>query len=216
MCSPGLLGFAQKLSFKRGNSDAMGKIANVFLSEISGFKWLLCAMMADGAAEAMVLIRNLDNEDVDVTELCRYTEQFLNHVTWLFYDGGIFRIEGHTSFIVKWFETTHHYVCGKVGMSMGGGPFPRDVVDDALKHMQAWVQLCKTALSAEFPSFAVINCFSVFQLPKSRPVQLMTTPVTEKLQRLAQVFKVPSLIACYKSHWHHAYLSYRLYTQLLK
>ena len=86
MCPPGLLGFAQKLSIKRGNKDAMGKIANAFLEGFCELYLLVAAMMADGATEAMVLIRSLDDEDMETTHLCQLIQHTLDHLTWLFFD----------------------------------------------------------------------------------------------------------------------------------
>ena len=207
-CSPGLLGFCQKLSLKRGRSDAQGRAAITFLSQITGKIWLVAAMMADGATETLVLIRVLDNEDVDHTSLCGHIQHFLDHVTWMFFEDGVFRIGGHTSYIKQWFENaTHHFTVDNVGKSLGGTPYTANVINECLQYMHSWVHLSRRCLDAEFPSFGIIACFSAFQLPRDKPTEsVITTVVTKKLRRLQQVFKAPHLIPQFKFHWHHAYL----------
>ena len=84
MFTSGLLGFAQKLHIKRGASDAMAKIAIVFLNGISGLMLLTLAMMSDAAVETLVLIRLLDQETLDTTSVSEAIQLFLDHVTWMF------------------------------------------------------------------------------------------------------------------------------------
>ena len=122
----------------------MGKAANAFLQEICSECWLVCAMMSDGAVEAMALIRHLDNEDLDVTTLSHHVQHFLDHITWMFFEKGVFSIHGHTSFIMVWYsKKVHHFYCGNIARSMGGAPFPNNVIEKVLNHMQSWVHLVK-------------------------------------------------------------------------
>ena len=207
--SPGLMGFAQKLVVKRGNSDAMGKLAIVFLISINGEMWLLAAMMCDAANEAMVLIRFLDDENMTSTMLCRRVERFLAHITWLFHEGGAFTIEGHTAFIVKWYESSpHHWQVNGAGRMMGGQPFTDQIKEKRLEHMKAYVILAQQTCFAEFPSISVISCFSVFELPNcaiSKAAKDVSADVVTKLSRLALMFNAPRLLSQYKARWWFAY-----------
>ncbi len=83
MLLTGIVGFAQKLSIKR--TDGAGKTATAFRSDLHGERFLLASMMSDAAAETMSLIRYLDNEQVDITQLCNMAEHHLDHITWMFY-----------------------------------------------------------------------------------------------------------------------------------
>ncbi len=74
---------------KRGMSDGCGKVATVFLREISGEVYLLGGMMSDAATETMTLIRLLDDENVNVTDICEAIEHYLDHISWMFFDGGV-------------------------------------------------------------------------------------------------------------------------------
>ena len=206
------MGFAQKLIIKRGKSDGIAKSAVAFLQDISGQRFLLGGMMSDAATETMVLIRHLDDEKLDITMLCYLVSNYLDHITWLFFEGGVFEIDGHTTYIMKWYESSlHHYVVGSEGKCMGGKPFDHATIQTCLKHMQAWVHLVKPALEAEFPSFGVINCFSVFALPKNKPdKQVLSSPEVEtKLKRLSVVFKKKGLMSQYRYYWHHAYVAFK-------
>ncbi len=199
-----VMGFAQKLSIlKRGQSQ--GKSMSTFLITINGELWLLAAMMTDGAVEAMELLRFLDTENAPVADLCEKVTAFLDHITWMFFQGGVFKVKGHTSFIIQWYQSrTHHFVVNGTGRAFGGMPFSQDQLNNALKHLQSWVHLSRHTLEAEFPSFSIINALTAFRLPKNANARVdlaMTDEVTVRLQRLANAFKQPTLIAEYRRHW---------------
>lgn len=193
-------------------SDGAGKAAHAFLQHITGELWLFAAMMSDGACETMNLIRFLDDENVSTVELCDRVQQFLAHVTWLFFAGGVFLIDGHTSFIVRWYENAaHHFVVGGVGRSIGGIKFSNDIREKCCSHMQSWVVLVEHTLKAEFPSMDIVSCFSVFRLyrnsssAKSMSSLNLTSDVETKLRRLAKVFKQPDFPAQFKNVFQRAY-----------
>ena len=207
-----MLGFAQKIVFLR--SDASGKTCKGFLEEINGERWLLAAMMCDGAIEIYILIRMMDNEAAfDAKVFSSTIVQVLDHITWLFFEGGVFQVGGHTEFIMKWYEShTHHFVVGSVGKSIGGMPFSHATRQSCLKHMQAWVILASQCLEAEFPSFTFLSCFDAFQLPKDQPsANFMTSTLETKIKRLAQIFNrnQNQFLAQFKRFYHHAFLVYK-------
>ena len=47
----------------------------------------MAAMMSDGAAETMTLIRFLDDENCSTVDLCERIDVFLAHITWMFLVG---------------------------------------------------------------------------------------------------------------------------------
>ena len=190
---PGVLAFCQKLIIKRPQDT--GKAAASFLMELCGERWLIAAMMSDAATETAHLIRQMDTENLDTTEMCHLLESFLNNISWMFFSRGVLSIPGHVSFIIKWYEErTHNFVIGNQGHSIGGQRMQKTVIDNSFDHMKAWVQLTKTCLSAEFPSFDVINCFSVFVLPhdcsQGKPRLIFNEAIHEKLSRLANIFSL--------------------------
>jgi hypothetical protein len=205
----GLLGFAQKLHFKR--SDNVGAIAITFLTGLSLECFVLAGMMADAATETLNLIRELDKETVDIAEICDYLKAYLDHIVWMFHKHGVLDIKGHTAFIIYWLESrVHHFVVKGKGMSIGGSKIPATVIQKCFAHMHAWVCLAEKCLSAEFPSFEIINCFSCFKLPRSKadPRLLQSPALHEKLRRLEQAFKQSNVVARFPSCWHPAWWYY--------
>ena len=93
------------------------------------------------------------------------------------------------SFILKWLEEPHIVLVDGRGKAIGGGKVAAAVVDKALKHMQAWVPLVNSIVTAEFPAFHIIAAFGAFALsPAPTP---LTREAETKLKRLASTFKQP-------------------------
>ena len=190
-------------------SDGAGKAGHAFLERITGELWLFAAMMSDAAAETMNLIRFLDDENLSTVDLCERVEHYLAHITWMFFNRGVFTINGHVAFIVRWYEEApHHFVAGNAGRCIGGIPFSKATLDKCLDHMQSWVVLARHTLEAEFPSIDIINSFSVFKLPRDPQVvkasTLKTPAVDKKLRRLATFYKVPQFPDQFRSIWARA------------
>jgi len=169
----------------------------------------MAAMMSDGAAETMTLIRFLDDENCSTVHLCERIDIFLAHITWMFFSGGVFTVNSHTRFMVRWYEgSVHHFVVGGAGRSIGGIPFSQAVVDKCLQHMQAWVLLAKATVRAEFPCIDLINSFSAFKLPrdllKTSSADVVTPEIDTKLKRLAHMLKRPHLSSQFRNLWFYA------------
>ena len=65
----------------------------------------------------------------------------------------------HTAFIIEWLENEAvHFVVRGIGKSIGGSKVKTGVINRALEHMKAWVQLARACMQAE-QSFAEINAF---------------------------------------------------------
>ena len=94
-------------------SDGAGKAGHAFLERITGELWLFAAMMSDAAAETMNLIRFLDDENLSTVDLCERVEHYLAHITWMFFNRGVFTINGHVAFIVRWYEHAPPSFCGR-------------------------------------------------------------------------------------------------------
>ena len=207
----GLIGFAQKVTIKK-KGQAPGKAMTAFLLALNGEILLLAAMMCDGSVEAFALIRFLDREGVPMAEICSEVESFLNHVTWLFFEGGVFTINGHTAFIMQWYESkVHHFTVNGQGRAFGGTKFTDDQISRCLKHLQSWVHLVKPTLEAEFPSFGLVNTFGVFKLPRDENAAVnlrLNDAALTKLRRLEKTFNQPKLTAEFKSRYPFAIKSF--------
>ena len=201
-----VLGFAQKVTIIRKGEFA-GKAMETFLWTVNADMYILAGMMSDGGVEAMRLIRFLDTEDVIIADIYEQITVFLDHVTWLFFEGGVFEINGHTSFIKKWYEAKPHHVrIGNNGRCFGGQAIREETLNAALSHMQSWVRLARHALDAEFPAFGVVVAFSAFALPRNSKFRATAIPDEKIVQvrRLATTFDKQTLLVEYKQCWHHA------------
>jgi hypothetical protein len=204
-----LLGFAQKISILKRDLVS-GKSMIAFLTTINGELFLLASMMCEGGGEAMALIRFLDTEGVPVADICSKIEEFLDHITWLFFEGGVFQIQGHTAFIMQWYSSQpHHITVNGKGRAFGGVQFPDEVKQRCLKHMQAWVHLVRHTLMAEVPNFSLVNAFSVFSLPKNpKAAKDLNEENASKLNRLAKTFKAPGLVQQFRQRFFFAIRAY--------
>lgn len=207
----GLLGFAQRISIEK-KGQVPGKAMDTFLTTISGQLFLLAAMMADGAVEAMELIRFVDTEKVPMSGICAKVKLFLDHIYLMFFEDGVYQVNGHTSFIIQWYESRTHYITvGGQVRAFGGVKFTDAQKQSCIAHLQTWVLLVKPTVEAEFPSFNVINAFSVFWLPRDRTVRLNLDTDKEafdKLNRLSIAFKQPTLVDEFKQRWRFALAAY--------
>ena len=87
---------------------------------------------------------------------------FLNRIAWLFFDGGVFVVEGHTRFIVDWLATRHFFLANGSGRSLGGTTPTEGQKELALETMKAWAKLAEKTLEAEFPLTGLMHAISVF------------------------------------------------------
>ena len=205
------IGFAQKISIiKKG--QAPGKAMVVFLETVTPELFLLAAMMSDGAALAFDLIRFLDTEDVPMAEICSRVEEFLDHIAWLFFEGGVFQIKGHTAFICTWYSSkVHHFTINGKGRAFGGQEFSEAQKQWCLEHLQAWVVLVKPTLEAEFSSFSLVNAFAVFKLPRDPKASVnlcLNESALTKLRRLESTFNQRGLEAEFRRRFGYALKAY--------
>ena len=189
--------FAVKLQEIR-TGEREGKAAGAFLKMVCPLSLLVLAMMADAAFESLGLIRHLDSENVSVADMATHIQQFLDRVAWLFCSDGVLHVSGHTSFILEWLRKPHFFLLNGEGKCVGGNYPDRSLLDSAFKYLRTWAHLAGKVLMAEFPSFALVSAFSVFQVPDKDIVgntQWMEVrkKLNDKLDRLAKTFKRPEL-----------------------
>ena len=201
----GLLAFVVQLTIlRKGKRECAA--AEVFLRTISSAIILLAAMMADAATETHCLIRIFDREDVSLAEMCSAINNFLDRVTWLFYDRGCLHVNGHVALVLQWLRSPHIVLVDGVGQTIGGTEVSETTIEQCCSHLRAWVVLAKTTCSAEFPHFGLVMSFGVFELPqKLEGASFLLSDVDKsKLKRLSQAFGKPGLETQFKDHWHYA------------
>ena len=151
-----------KLVAKRGVNESMAKVAVAFLTALDVSVLIMGSMMADAAVETMELIRHLDTEQVNIACISTLLSHHLDNCVWLFFERGVLNIHGHTSFMMGWLEKVHYYTLGDETKLIGGSAPSAAILESCFKEMQAWVHLLRHAMEAEFPSFGLVSCFSVF------------------------------------------------------
>ena len=83
---------------------------------------LLIALMADLGNESLHLIREMDKETVETADIYNLVQSFLDGLVWLFRDGGVLKIQGHTAYALEWLSTPHLFpAVGWQFVCLGGG-----------------------------------------------------------------------------------------------
>ena len=128
-----------------------------------------------------------DEEGVDIACLNAKAAQFGRSVRALFVSGQVLRLPTFTSDMLAILEK------GELTVMVDGCARELTAGDhdkrSALKIMSEWAETAEAALEAEFPSWHLTSCFSVFNL-ESRRADEHKDAVKKCLQKLSQAFKV--------------------------
>ena len=168
--------------------------ATAFLEQLDTERIIQLAMLADAAAEAIVITRLLDTEQCVSEDVSLKLEVFLSTIKMLFLDGGC-KEHGYTAFALKNLQRSIVVFVGGRPKCIGcQGAAATATVESCMKRMQKWVKLCTDVIRSEFPNFGFLASFSVFHLPDAGecdgvPLEL-TDPVTVRLRRLANYAQV--------------------------
>ena len=210
-----IIAFATRVGIeRRGRRE--GAAAEVFLKSLTPSLILTAALMADAGSEVLRLVRHLDTEDLNTAGLHTTCGDFLSRINWMFHQDGCFQVDGHTQFAVQWLRTPHFFSVRDVGRCIGGVDIMSEAFNatrtGALDHLRAWVVLAKDALQAEFPSFAVIQAFGAFELPRTdqdEAAGALTPARTKHLMRLSATCKQPELRREFVDHWPFAMQAFK-------
>ena len=166
--------------------DRFVPLAKSWLSELDDEKCIQLGMMADAADEALVLVRFLDDEDLDVATLMTEVQNFVDKIEALF--GGeamCLELDGYTKYMLSTLSTPIIFQVGKESRSLGvhGGVSPT-MINSCLQRMRAWTVLMKAVVLAEFPTFDMVRAFGAFSLP-AKPADIKIDNLKPHLERLA-------------------------------
>ena len=190
--------FAVKVSVVRKGTRE-GRIADVFLSTITCEMVLLVGMLADAASEALLFIRSLDTESMDIAAVCEAAQQFLCRVTWLFHnDQGCLHVNGHTKNLMAWLAKPHYFLVHGKERVIGGSPPTEAMLQTAFDHMRAWTVLARDVIDAEIPHFDLVSSMGAFACLKDGTILQPAT--VQKLRRLERGFKVKGLVNQFQDH----------------
>ena len=116
-------------------------------------------------------------------------------IEYLFVQGGCLTVVGYTRYAIDALRRVRTYVVRGRTVSFGcpDGP-PAAMLRDCLERMHGWCAVAYSTLEAEFPSFELIQSFSVFSLVRSSSANDMAEAGAllrgERLSRLAETFGV--------------------------
>lgn len=166
--------------------DASGRSAARFLELVTGEELLQLALLADAADEALVLVRMVDVEDVDLSEIPTFVGQFIQRIAALFKQEGALKL-GYTRHVLEMMEAgAVSMLIKKSGQARRIRPPSREVIDRCLQRMKCWCKLAVEVVRTEFPDyslFCAMGCFALKTGTKS-------SNESADVERLAQVFKV--------------------------
>ena len=153
------LSFAVRLYVERRD-----ECAGIFLVVIEDKMFILLALMADAGCEASVLIRQVEGESADSSQLIATCSTFLTHITWMFLDRGVLTISSHTAFVIEWLKVPHTFQVSGVARTIGGKEYTSEDLDDCFNHMEAYCVLAREVVRAEFPEWDFISSLSCFNV----------------------------------------------------
>ena len=175
--------------------------AHSFLSESSPESLLQLAMLADGSAETLDLIRFFDRETFDSAAVAETLTQYKHRLDTLFVQREVLQCPGHTTHLIALLRAKERTAVLKHGvLKVLGGPdsIPPDLIDRCIARMCNWITLVYARVAAEFPNHDLVNSMSVFNLGDSLEAdeqtgnyaETMKKARQESLLRLSQAFGV--------------------------
>jgi hypothetical protein len=131
--------------------------------------YLQLSLMADAEDEGLLLTRQVDSEDVDISQIAPFVSQFVNKISALF--GGsvetaqCWTVPGYTKYALQLLSRPQVFFVGNETKTLGGPGHPsKDVCQRCLARMQAWVRLARQVVKSEFPTYEVVLSFGLFNL----------------------------------------------------
>ena len=185
-----LVSTAQVMFETRAPSTDYHKSARNFLKLASNELVVTLGLLADAAAENLALVRVFDVEAFDKTTVRQALDTFLAKVTFLFMDPhrGCLETTSFTSFALNLLRERNVTIVVDNDAHSLGGEVGGAILDRCFARMQAWVQMARATLKAEFPSFEIMGTFEMFALSHDVSVELMR----EHVKRLSRFLSLPS------------------------
>ncbi len=172
----------------RARSNDYHKSAAAFLLLCSDEMLLTLGLLADAATENVLLVRVFDVESFDKTSARRALNEFLRNVSFLFLQPhrGCLKTTSFTSFAIKLLrEKQVTVVVDGEAKTFGGAEPSPEVMDRAFARLEAWVQVARATLEAEFPSFEILGTFEMFSLSLD-----ISAEFRDHVKRLSQLWGI--------------------------
>ena len=187
--------------------QAVAKACAAFLAFLSEERVLMLGMCADGADEAIRIVRYLDTECHDISEVPLETMAFLSRIDFLFTQGNCVNL-GYTAHCLTCLKRARGFMLGDEPKTIGGpGRVDQSIIERCLRRMQCWTRLAVSVVRAEFPSWELLYAFGLRDV-SGRAARQGSTDAEQQdfrqssLARLATVFGVDlnTLTAEFEDH----------------
>lgn len=163
---PALLATAHDIAVQREGAPE-GQAAQAWLKGVSSETLITLAMLADAGDEGLALVRQVDDEQMDIGCLQRIVAEFLDRARFLWQEGGCFTTEGYTKHCLELLAgglpiivvTGARRASTKVLRKPGWAS-----LEQCQMRMRCWLRLAEETLQAEFPHCHLLRVFSVFDV----------------------------------------------------
>ena len=145
-----------------------GVAAAEFLDWVDDERLVVFGMLGDAGDEAGQFIRFWDSTGYDTADIGVECARFVHHIDWLFVKGNCVN-HGFAKYMIDFLSEPRVLpLRGGKTKRIGriGGPSP-EVVLRALARLRCWVALAICVVKAEFPSWDILQAFSIFRLSDS-------------------------------------------------
>ena len=168
--------------------------AKMFISQLSVYRCVLMAMMADAADDGLEFTRHADSfTAADPATIQEDVYLFLVRIVSLYKEGKIVQILSYTQYMLEMLKTNPVTlpltVQGGLTWKTIGGAVSDDILQQCFQHMGAWVKLAVRVIRAEFPEWELLQCFWVLDLGEG-VVDRDAEERTAAFQKLGKAFKL--------------------------
>ncbi|CAK8989859.1 Uncharacterized protein SCF082_LOCUS2000, partial [Durusdinium trenchii] len=160
-----VVAFLLRVEVERQGTPA-GAFARSLLQTLDEEMLLQAALLADACDECLILIRFFDQSTVDNAQIASAISDFLSRLAFLFKEQHIWTTSGYTLATLSFLESPTHFVVDGVVRCIGGpNGVSKEIRSQCLSRMLAWANLAEEVVRAEHPSFELVQCFSIFDMP---------------------------------------------------
>ena len=180
-----LIRTAQSILDERGPSSPEGKDSRGWLSSLDEETVILLGLMSDVSDETMALNRFFDQDHFDKSAIHMEVDRFLRKTTWLIEARGALET-GYTKYLLQFLQEQRTIIIDGRARSLGGKAPSSQTVERCFSRMRNWLQVVRHTIRAEFPEFAMVRAFEVFNLESDTGPRLRA----EHLEKLAATLGV--------------------------
>ena len=173
----------------QSRADSVGKSAGQWVENLDDELLVGCSLMADGADESLVYVREGDDECLDASTHSKEAWLFAQKLHIMFVERKILNLPSYTQHmkdtLSQSFTIPLNTGCNILGPATGPS---NETIDRAVAMVLIWFHLVIAIIKAEFPYYHLCQALSIFDVSESSLLKVVTSNDTiSKLQRIANV-----------------------------